>query len=241
LLDGKSKDARLTYKGVHKYGERSYQFVDLKNRKRRSKQGSLSSGYGIAFEGAPNDNITRFDQYSWLRSGRASNLSYTRAEMTWYLRNSENWQNTPYRKTLKNAGNNSAMRPAGKTAYKEDNLAKWSKGYTIINVTGIRRIGEVEKGSSGKQFERQRGVYKNNPAYNPAYAEREQMLPKNEQGPYQPKFRVYGQKAVDYYKKQTIEYEDPSGTNIVLDPNIENAPDLPYTIRKILDELGYIK
>jgi hypothetical protein len=233
LLDGKARPTRISYLGKNKF-KTSLSQVNAEKLMRKA-----NSGYGISYMGVKDDNFSEFDSQNWVKWGKASNLSYTRAEMTWYLRNPENWQNSPYRKTLKNAGNNSAMRPAGKTAYKEDNLAKWSKGYTIINVTGIRRIGEVEKGSSGKQFERQRGVYKNNPVYNPAYAEREQMLPKNEQGPYRPKFRVYGQQAVEYYKKQTIEYEDPSGTNVVFDQNVENAPDLPYTIRKILDELGY--
>ena len=235
-----SRDCRYTYRDNAGWdgGNRT---VDFNTRTRLGNKNSVSfCGYGLPLaNNFPNNPITGFDDQFWTRAPQSSWAAYTRAEQTWYMRNPYDWQNSPYRMSLANAGNNSNMRPAGDTSADDTVLAGNSKGFTIINVTGNRRMLETEVGSSRTQFLKQETIYANN-TVDAQYAIDEEMLPPNETGVYVPKVRIYGTDAVTYWNTQVNAYEgsnDPNGTLVVKDNDVANAPDLPKSIRDILATL----
>ena len=235
LLDGQSRRGLTNYRGVPKYAN-NYITCDVFNRVRNNIQGG--NGYGLAMAGANDNSINGFKSQGWLSSSDTNfNVSYTRAEMSWYFRSPDNWQRTAYRQQLGSESNSSNYRPAGKTSYSTDNLFKDSKGYTLINVSGLGNIFETEKASSAEQFDDQQTVYNDNPSYVPQYAINEEMLPPTESAPYVPKVRLYGQRPIDWFDSQINEYTNTTGNTILKDTDVNNAPDLPKTIRDILATL----
>jgi hypothetical protein len=227
LLDGQVTEGRLNYFGNTKYNT-NYGWADLEARTRLTFKSSNLGGY---------NSIAGFDTEEWTyRDYEAAWVSYTRATVTWYLRNPPNWQSSLYRQQLSTNFNGSQMRPAGSTAYSNEVLAKYSKGYTAINVK-LPRLLETEKASSSQQFDRTKVIYDANPSYVPQYAIDEEMLPPNETAPYIPAVRIYGTDAVSYYQNNQVnEYTNVEGT-AVFDNDVNNAPDLPKTIRDILATL----
>jgi hypothetical protein len=132
-------------------------------------------------------------------------------------------------------GNNSAPRYAGDTAYSIEDLSQFSKGYTLVGeVTGLNRLLMAESASSRDQFNRLNTILDNNPGYVPQYAIDEEMLPPNESEPYMPKVRAYGATASNFALTSNNSYLGNTAT----DPDINNAPDLPKTVRDILTEIG---
>ena len=239
LLDGQTRRGRLKYIGTAKYSN-NYVLNNEFNRTTSGGSGSTPSGYGLALNGTSDNNIISFDSESWLTALGGGNwqVAYTRAEMSWYLRSPSNWQRTAYRQNkLASEGNTSQMRPAGKTAFNLNSLAKYSKGYTLINVDGIKRILETEKGSSQGQFDNTQVIYDENPSYVPQYAIDEEMLPPTESAPYVPKIRLYGQRTIDFINTELNEYGNTTGNTVLTDADVNNAPDLPKTIRDILATL----
>ena len=227
LLDGQEREGRLNYFGNTKYNT-NYGWSDLEARTRLTFKSSNLGGY---------NSIAGFDTEEWTyRDYEAAWVSYTRATVTWYLRNPPNWQSSLYRQQLSSNFNGSQMRPAGSTSYSNEILAKYSKGYTIINVK-LPRLLETEKTSSSQQFDRTKVIYDANPSYVPQYAIDEEMLPPNETAPYIPALRIYGTDAVNFYQNNQVnEYTNVEGT-AVFDDDVNNAPDLPKSVRDILATL----
>jgi hypothetical protein len=146
------------------------------------------------------------------------------------------WQNTPYRQSLANSGNNSYLRPAGDTAYEVEDFSQRSKGITVVGeVAGWNNLLNAESGSSRDQFNRIQTLYDANPGYTEPLMTAEEMLPPNEVGPYRSKVRVYGQTAIDYFQSIRNDYDDAG--SVEYDSDINNAPDLPKSVRDILDTL----
>ena len=123
------------------------------------------------------------------------------------------------------------MRAGNTTSYSINDLSRYSKGIWVIDSVNLGLIGRAEKGSGKGQFESQRLIYANNPSYVPQWAIDEELS-------YPPKFREYG---TTIGTIGTIDYadpsEDPTGENVVSDPDSTNADDLPKTIRDILATL----
>ncbi|QDP47365.1 MAG: hypothetical protein Unbinned4388contig1000_84 [Prokaryotic dsDNA virus sp.] len=238
LLDGQTRRGRLTYVGQAKYVN-NYVYYNGVNRTAVARSGAAQVGYGLAFGGAEDNNINGFDSQPWLYSQAGGwQVAYTRAEMSWYLRSPSNWQRTAYRQNrLTSEGNTSQMRPAGRTAFSLNSLAKYSKGYTLINIEGIKKILQVEKAGSSSQFDNTQVIYDNNPSYVPQYAIDEEMLPPTETAPYVPKIRLYGQRTIDFINTELNEYSNVTGNTVLTDTDVNNAPDLPKTIRDILATL----
>ena len=83
----------------------------------------------------------------------------------------------------------------------------------------------------------QQVIYDNNPSYVPQYAIDEEMLPPTETATYVPKIRLYGQRTIDFINTELNEYSNVTGNTVLTDTDVNNAPDLPKTIRDILATL----
>lgn len=230
ILSGEPFDVRHTYLGVPKFANNSTNINNVTAKRLESGAGFIC-GYGKPFaEYITNNPIMTFDSESWLSIGDPyGNLSYTVEATTYFLKGLRKGRNL----------NPSTMRPANKSNVDNTLLGGNSKGYTVIDCEGIDRLDEVEKASSSSQFERQRIIMEANPTYVPQYAIDEELLPPNETAPYRAKVRLYGANSIALFNSPS-EYEfdgtsnvDPTGTNVVRDESLLNAPQEPKTLRDL--------
>ena len=240
LLDGQYREAQLTYKGYPRMGgplvNYTYQY-DVDPPTKRMPTYGVARGTGNSYQGGVDNRQTGFlVPDDWPSSGSPQgHAAYNRAEITWYVRMPVGWQNSPWRNSLVNPGNNSSLRPGGNTSYQEGDLSRWSKGITIIGeVSGYQNLLRAESGSSRGQFATTQTLYDDNPGYVPQYAIDEEMLPPDESAPYVPKVRVYGQTAIDWVQGTGNDYIGET----VFNTDLNDAPDLPKTIKDILTAIG---